>query len=73
MTPAEQIIEARRWGAVVGDAYDAMTNGTITLPAFSEIAERAGSVVCERHNLRTGVINAQGQAVCLRCLEGRAV
>ena len=73
MTSASEITEARRWGAVVGDAYDAMTSGAITQRAFSEIAERAGSVVCGVHNLRTGVIDAQGQAVCLRCLEGRAV
>ena len=73
MTPANQITEARRYGAIVGDAYDAMTNGTITQRAFSEIRERAGSVVCKRHSLRTAIIDAQGQAVCLRCLEGRAV
>ena len=72
MTPAEQITEARRWGAVVGDAHDAMTGGTITQQAFAEIRERAGSVVCGVHNLRTAVIDAEGQAVCLRCLEGRA-
>ena len=73
MTPAEQITEARRWGGIVGIAYNAMINGTITQQAFSEIRERAGSVVCERHNLRTAIIDAEGQAVCLRCLEGRAV
>ena len=72
MTPAEQITEAQRWGGIVGIAYSAMINGTITQQAFAEIRERAGSVVCERHNLRTAIIDAEGQAVCLRCLEGRA-
>ena len=73
MTPASEIKEALRYGAALGDAYDAMTNGTITQQAFNQIKERAGSVVCRVHNLRTGVINAEGQAVCLRCLEGQAV
>ena len=73
MTPAEQITEARRVGNIVGIAYDAMSNGTITQQAFAEIRERAGSVVCGVHNLRTAIIDAEGQAVCLRCLEGRAV
>ena len=73
MTPAEQITEARRWRGIVGIAHAAMINGTITQQAFAEIRDRAGSVVCERHNLRTAIVDAEGQAVCLRCLDGRAV